>query len=237
MHSGHWLRIRLEFFRQFFPSDCRHFIESLDIPFREQLEIKEAIVKGKKGITAVEVRVPFGTLFPERVGGNDASITLARYVLPLLDKIEEKSDIFLREHKLRAAPIVAMEPLPKITSAGQRLTAMPDPPKLECPMCKYLNEQPKELAQHLIALHCCPESEAWFLAGQENERLYPRFRAPNGKFSVLRVSQKVPFGEIIGHYSKPDDAISIASSEAKHSDCRIVVCDDAGREISATPDE
>jgi hypothetical protein len=103
-------------------------------------------------------------------------------------------------------------------------------PQLQCPECAFENDNPEHLAEHLIQSHNYSLSTAWYAAGQENERLYPRFRAPEGAFSVLGVDKTVPTGRIIATCSSLDEAIVAADDEAG-SYPEISVHDDSGKAL------
>jgi hypothetical protein len=114
--------------------------------------------------------------------------------------------------------------LPSTTASSPR------PPQLQCPECPFENDDPAHLAGHLTQVHSYALSKAWFAAGQENERLYPRFRAPEGKFSVLGVDKTVPTGRIIATCSTLGEAIVAADDEAG-SYPEISVHDDFGKSL------
>jgi hypothetical protein len=106
----------------------------------------------------------------------------------------------------------------------------PLPPQLQCPECTVENSIPEHLAEHLIQSHNYSLSTAWYATGQENERLYPRFRAPEGKFGVLGVDKTIPTGRIIATRSSLNEAIVAADDEAG-SYPEISVHDDCGKEL------
>jgi len=112
--------------------------------------------------------------------------------------------------------------------AGKML--LPASPQLLCPECVFQDGDSDYLARHLIEVHGYEIPKAWFAAGQENERLYPRFKAPPGKFSVLGVDKTTPTGDIIATYTSLEEAIA-AADHAAGSFSEISVNDDSCREL------
>jgi hypothetical protein len=102
--------------------------------------------------------------------------------------------------------------------------------QLQCPECVFENDTPELLAKHLNQSHSYSPSAAWYAAGQENERLYPRFRAPEGEFSVIGVDKTIPTGRIIASCSSLDEAIVAADHEAGTYP-EISVYDDSGKKL------
>jgi hypothetical protein len=116
------------------------------------------------------------------------------------------------------------------TIFGSKEQSSPPRPELQCPECAFGNESPEHLAKHLIESHNYSIKKAWFAVGQENERLYPRFRAPAGEFSVLGVDKAHSGGAIIATCTRLNDAIAAAVQEAE-SYPEISVHDDSGNEL------
>jgi hypothetical protein len=113
---------------------------------------------------------------------------------------------------------------------GSEEELLPLPPQLQCPECAFGSDDPERLAEHLLGVHSYIISKAWFAVGQENERLYPRFRAPAGKFSVLGVDKARSRGGIIATCTSLDEAIAAADREAG-SYPEISVNDDSCKEL------
>jgi hypothetical protein len=107
---------------------------------------------------------------------------------------------------------------------------LPPRPQLQCPECAFGNDNPGHLAAHLVEVHSYSISTAWFAVGQEHERLYPRFRAPAGSFSVLGVDRVRSRGGIIAACTILKEAIATADLEAE-SYPEISVYDDSGNEL------
>jgi hypothetical protein len=105
----------------------------------------------------------------------------------------------------------------------------PSSPQLQCPECAFENDNPEHLAEHLIQSHKYSLSTAWYAAGQENERLYPRFRAPEGTFTVLGVDKSIPTGNVIASCITFNEAV-LAADAAAGSYPEIYVYDDSGKE-------
>lgn len=116
------------------------------------------------------------------------------------------------------------------TISGSKEQLLPPRPQLQCPECTFENDNPEHLSEHLIQAHRYSLSAAWFAAGQENERLYPRFRAPAGTFCVLGVNKTVPTGQIIATCTSLNEAIVAAVQEAG-SYPEISIHDDSGKEL------
>jgi hypothetical protein len=112
---------------------------------------------------------------------------------------------------------------------GREEEELPPRPQLQCPKCAFKNDNPEHLAQHLIEAHSYSISKAWFVAGQENERLYPRFRARAGKFSVTGVDKARSRGGIIATCNSLDEAI-LAADQAVGCYPEISIYDDSGKE-------
>jgi hypothetical protein len=103
-------------------------------------------------------------------------------------------------------------------------------PQLQCSQCVFETESPEHLAVHLVRAHGRTIAQAWFEAGVENQRLYPKFAAPAGMFSVAGVNKARSTGSIISNCSSLEDAISTAGRQAE-SFPEIFVSDDSGREL------
>jgi hypothetical protein len=116
------------------------------------------------------------------------------------------------------------------TIFGNKEQSSPTPPALQCPECTFGDENPEHLAKHLIKSHRYKLKKAWFVAGQENERFYPRFRAPAGEFSALGVNKNPARASIIATCTALSDAIAAAVQEAE-SYAEISVHDDIGNEL------
>ena len=106
---------------------------------------------------------------------------------------------------------------------------LPARPELLCSKCDFQNGDPERLAEHLITVHEQTTAAAWFEAGQENERLYPRLRARAGEFTVLGVDPERSRGNTIGSCSSLNEAIALAD-QRKAAYPEIVVSDEYGRE-------
>jgi uncharacterized membrane protein len=92
------------------------------------------------------------------------------------------------------------------------------------------HDEPNQLGMHLIRQHEYEEAKAWFVAGQENERLYPRYRAPKGMFTVLAVDLAHSRGEVVDHCKTPEQAIHLAYKIAARYQS-VLVYDDAGNQF------
>jgi hypothetical protein len=91
---------------------------------------------------------------------------------------------------------------------------LPIPAKLQCPECPFGDDDPERFAAHLMQIHGQTEKAAWFAAGQEYERLYPRFRAPVGMCSVLGMDLGHKTGKVIGDCTSLAEAVKIADQLA-----------------------
>lgn len=107
---------------------------------------------------------------------------------------------------------------------------LPPSPQLLCSKCDFRDDNPEHLAEHLIQAHGYTTPVAWFEAGQENERLYPRLAAPAGQFTVLGVDTERSRGSIIANCSSLEDAIAEADGNAELFP-EVCVQDDSGREV------
>jgi predicted kinase len=106
---------------------------------------------------------------------------------------------------------------------------LPERPQLLCSKCDFQSHDPERLAEHLIDIHGQTISASWFEAGQENERLYPRLRAPVGKFIVLGIDSGHSSGNISETFASLDEAIALAH-HVEGSFPEIAVYDDSGHE-------
>jgi hypothetical protein len=108
----------------------------------------------------------------------------------------------------------------------------PDPNEiLECKRCDCRNEHPDQLTKYLRQAHGYSESEARLEADAENERLYPKFKAPPGKFSVLWVDIARSQGGVIKHCATPEEAKALADQDKWYP--QTFVFDGSGRELYA----
>lgn len=110
-------------------------------------------------------------------------------------------------------------------------SSIPPFPELSCPECAFKNKNPEVLADHLIQAHSYAASKAWYVAGQENERVYPRFRAPAGTFSVLGEDVTIPSGRVIATCATLQAAI-LAADDERSSQEKISIYDDSGKELN-----
>ena|SRR5579863_3022550 len=97
----------------------------------------------------------------------------------------------------------------------------PPRPLLECKRCDYRNENPDELTKHLMQAHGYGQPQARLEADAENERLYPKFKAPPGKFSVLWVDIARSRGGVIKHCDTLEEAKAVADRRVVRSDFRV----------------
>ena len=115
-------------------------------------------------------------------------------------------------------------------SHGDSAEKVTSRPQLQCSQCVFETEPPEHLAVHLVRAHGRTTAQAWFEAGVENQRLYPKLAASAGMFSVAGVDKARSTGSIIANCSSVKDAISTAGRQAK-SFPEIFVSDDSGREL------
>jgi hypothetical protein len=170
------------------------------------------------------VREKYGVHVKDLVPTHSSELYLYGDVLSSPDMVETVRRAIFGGEGNSVPPAAAA--LQTISGSEQQLL----PPQLQCPECAFENDNPENLAGHLIQSHSYSQSAAWYAAGQENERLYPRFRAPEGTFSVLGVDKTVPTGRIIATCSSLDEAIVAADDEAG-SYPEISVHDDSGKAL------
>lgn len=138
----------------------------------------------------------------------------------------DQSELYLYGDILSSFEIVS-NARRRMFGAGEQ--PLPPPPQLLCSKCDFHDDNPERLAGHFIHAHGYAIPAAWFEAGQENERLYPRLVAPAGQFTVLGVTASGR-GSIIANCPSLEDAIYIADRNAG-SFPEIFVHDDSGREV------
>lgn len=119
------------------------------------------------------------------------------------------------------------KPITPVFDSGPK--PLPERPQLLCSRCDFQNHNPQRLAEHLIDIHGQTITASWFEAGQENERLYPRLRAPVGEFIVLGTDSGRSRGNISETFASLDEAIAFAH-HVKGSFPEITVYDDSGHE-------
>ena len=107
---------------------------------------------------------------------------------------------------------------------------LPPRPQLLCSKCEFQNDNYERLAEHFIEIHGYTIPAAWFEAGQENERLYPRLVAPSGHFTVVGVNMASSRGKIIANCSSLQDAIGVANGNSGLFP-EVFVQNDSGREV------
>lgn len=155
--------------------------------------------------------------------------------LPIKLLVDGKRMLFMPESKQkRSAPLENSLRITRRKVSAKEVHPLPPRPQLECPECEFKSGNPDSLANHLIEIHSYNVSKAWLVAGEENERLYPKFRAPEGNFCVLGVNIAQSRGEIIATCADLKEAIA-AAVRAAGTWPEIYVRDDSGKELYAFP--